>query len=179
MHIRFTSFITIVGVLFFLNSCGNSAVSDHSEQDTQEVSEMEPATEAPSIELVWESDTNLITNESVLYIPEKKQLIVSCINGTPLEQDENGYLSILNPQGEVLEHQWVTGLDAPKGMAYQDGKLYVTNIDELVEVDMETGEILARYPVANSVFLNDVSIGNDVVYFSDMKTGTLAQAQWW
>jgi hypothetical protein len=127
----------------------------------------------PSLELVWESDTLLITNESVLYYPEGEQLFVSNINGQPLDQDENGYLSIMKPDGSIEVQEWITELDAPKGMAEANGMLYVTNIDELVEIDIAAGVIKARYPVEGAVFLNDVAMGDNQVYFSDMNTGKL------
>ena len=127
----------------------------------------------PSLELVWETDTTLITNESVLYYPAGEQLFVSNINGQPLDQDENGYLSIMKPDGSIEVQEWITDLDAPKGMAENEGTLYVTNIDELVEINISEGVIIARYPVEGSVFLNDVAIGDGKVYFSDMNTGKL------
>lgn len=127
----------------------------------------------PSLELVWETDTTLITNESVLYYPAGEQLFVSNINGQPLDQDENGYLSIIKPDGTIEVQEWITGLDAPKGMAEANGMLYVTNIDELVEINIAEGVITNRYPVEGAVFLNDVALGGGKVYFSDMNTGKL------
>lgn len=159
--------------LSLVAACSGGAVEgDTTSEDTPQDSIVEEVI-TPSLELVWETDTSLITNESVLYYPEKNQLIVSNINGQPLDQDENGYLSILKPDGTIEVQEWVTGLDAPKGMAMANGMLYVTNIDELVEIDVAAGTIKARYPVEGGTFLNDVTIGNNVVYFSDMSTGKL------
>ena len=163
-------------ILLIAVACsGGTATRQESEDlNGQEVEQPTENNETrPSLELVWETDTTLITNESVLYYPDGEQLFVSNINGQPLDQDENGYLSILKPDGSIEVQEWVTGLDAPKGMAESSGKLYVTNIDELVEIDIAEGVIKARYPVEGAVFLNDVAIGNGLVYFSDMNTGKL------
>ena len=44
----------------------------------------------------------------------------------------------------MLEREWATGLDAPKGMALANGQLYVADIDRLVEIDPATGKIVAQ-----------------------------------
>lgn len=172
---RFKNLLALVVALFFAG-CSSPAVenSDESKEDITEAQskEAEKSTQ-PSLELVWETDTSLITNESVLYYPEGNSLIVSSINGQPLDKDGEGYLSIVKPEGTIEVMEWVTGLDAPKGMAASKGMLYVTNIDELVEIDIAEGVIKNRYPVSGAQFLNDVTIGNGVVYFSDMSTGKL------
>lgn len=158
-------------------ACSGGAVGEEEKEATDAQEGTTGAAETkevtPSLELVWESDTSLITNESVLYYPEGEQLFVSNINGQPLDQDKNGYLSIMKPDGSIEVQEWITELDAPKGMAEANGMLYVTNIDELVEINIAEGVIKARYPVEGAVFLNDVAIGNGKVYFSDMNTGKL------
>jgi sugar lactone lactonase YvrE len=67
--------------------------------------------------------------------------------------------------------KWATGLNAPKGSGIYQDRLYVTDIDELVEIDLETGQILCRYPADGAGFLNDVTIDkNGNVYVSDMSS---------
>ncbi len=59
-------------------------------------------------------------------------------------------------------------------MGIYNNKLYVTNIDELVVIDIEKAEIAERIKVENATFLNDVSIDkNGKVYFSDSGTGKI------
>lgn len=127
----------------------------------------------PSLEQAWESDTTLITNESVLYVADQNELFVSNIQGQPTAQDGNGYIAKLSPEGEIINAQWATGLDAPKGMGIHQGKLFVTDVDELVAIDLMNPEDQQRWSVPGAVFLNDVTVGNNAVYFSDMKTGKL------
>jgi hypothetical protein len=75
----------------------------------------------------------------------------------------------LSANGEVLDKQWVTGLNAPKGLALHDGKLYVADIDDLAVIDTASGEIAARHKAPGATFLNDVTAATDGrVFVSDM-----------
>jgi len=123
---------------------------------------------------VWRTDTLLQTCESVLYDPQKQLLYVSCINGAPTEQDGNGYIATVNTNGTIRTLKWVDGLDAPKGMGIHEGLLFVTDINELVVIDIEKAEISERFPVTGASFLNDVAVGPDgTVYFTDSDTGII------
>jgi len=76
--------------------------------------------------------------------------------------------------GQIIDANWVTGLSAPKGMGIIEGKLYVTDLTELVEVDLATGKILQKMAVEGAAGLNDVSVGSDgTLYFSDKNTGKI------
>jgi hypothetical protein len=127
----------------------------------------------PKAELVklWETDSTLRTCESVLYEAKANVLYVANINGNPTEKDKNGFISKLLPDGKIENLEWAKGLNAPKGMGIVGNKLYVTDITEVVEIDMATGKISKKYPVKGAEFLNDIAIeeatGN--VYFTDMK----------
>jgi sugar lactone lactonase YvrE len=56
-------------------------------------------------------------------------------------------------------------------LALANGRLYVSDIDRLVEIDAKTGKIVARYDAAGAKFLNDVAAdGEGRVYVSDMQT---------
>ncbi|PKP00670.1 MAG: hypothetical protein CVU14_07245 [Bacteroidetes bacterium HGW-Bacteroidetes-9] len=90
---------------------------------------------------IWETTDSLITPESVLFDPASKLLYVSCINENPWEKDGNGYISKLTSDGKIINLKWATGFSAPKGMGISKGKLYVTNIDEVVEIDLENGAV--------------------------------------
>jgi sugar lactone lactonase YvrE len=118
---------------------------------------------------LWETPKVMLTSESVLFDEDRNIIYVSNINGQPLEKNEQGFISKLSPEGEVLVEKWIEGLNAPKGMGVFEDKLYVTDIDQVVEIDIAKGEIASRYPAQGSKFLNDISIdksGN--IYISDM-----------
>ncbi len=116
---------------------------------------------------VWET-TGLKTPESVLYDHELGIIFVSNINNSPSEKDGNGFISLLNTDGKIKNLEWVSGLSAPKGMAIFDGKLYVSDIDEVVEIDIPKAKIIKKYPVEGATFLNDVAVcKNGMVFISD------------
>lgn len=116
----------------------------------------------------WETPEVLKIPESVRYDPEREVLYISNIGGSSSEKDGNGFISKVKLSGEIEKLKWVQGLNAPKGSAIVKDKLYVADIDRLVEIDIETGKILNKYPAPSAEFLNDVTAdktGN--IYISD------------
>src|SRR5690606_6787879 len=86
--------------------------------------------------------------------------------------DGKGGIALLDTDGKIIDQDFIRGLSAPKGMAVHGNTLYVSDITELVAADLKTGEVGARYPVADSVFLNDVAVApTGAVYVSDTRTG--------
>jgi len=127
-----------------------------------------------SLTELWQTDTVMLTCESVLYDEEREVLFVACINGGPGEKNGKGYIAMLDPEGNILNLEWVSGLDAPKGMGIHDGLLYVTDIDQVVLIDIEKAEIAQKIAVEGSSFLNDIAIDTDgTVYFTDSDTGLI------
>lgn len=126
------------------------------------------AANAQTLDKVWEA-TGFANPESVLWDAARKVLYVSNVNGAPPEKDGNGFLSKLSPDGKMITEKWVTGLDAPKGMALAKGRLYVSDIDRLVAVDVGSGKIVKTWAAPGAKFLNDVTIDDKGdVYVSDM-----------
>lgn len=127
-----------------------------------------------SLTEVWRTDSILPTCESVLYDKGRQVLFVSCINGSPADKDGKGFISMLNLDGSTQSLQWVAGLNAPKGMGIKGDRMFVTDIDQLVIIDLEKAEIIERVQIEGASFLNDVAVGSDgKVYFSDSDTGFL------
>ncbi|HEX6111208.1 MAG TPA: hypothetical protein VFZ10_02800 [Geminicoccaceae bacterium] len=119
-------------------------------------------------EQAWQA-TGLDGPESAVLDPDQGVLYVSNVNGEPAAADGNGYISKLSLQGEIQEKEWVSGLNAPKGLALHEGNLYVSDIDELVVIDTASGEITGRHPAQGATFLNDVTAHEDGrVFVSDM-----------
>ena len=116
----------------------------------------------------WQA-TGLDGPESAVLDAAAGVLYVSNVNGEANAADGNGYIAKLSLQGEVQEKEWVTGLNAPKGLALHDGKLFVSDIDELVVIDTASGEVTARHEAPGATFLNDVTAHEDGrVFVSDM-----------
>ncbi|HTN01148.1 MAG TPA: SMP-30/gluconolactonase/LRE family protein [Planctomycetaceae bacterium] len=131
------------------------------------VAEDKPA--GPSLKVVWSVDKGLAAPESAYLDPETGFLFVSNIDGEGAKKDGNGYISKLTPQGEVIAAKWATGLDAPKGLRSAKGKLWVSDIDQVVSISLADGKILDRIAIEGAKFLNDVAAGPDgTVYVSDM-----------
>ncbi len=128
----------------------------------------------PHLVELWTLDQSLSRPESVVYDERNDVLYVSNINGNPSEKDGNGYISTVSLDGDIIQQEWAPGLDAPKGMAIKGDFLYVADIDSLVEISLETGRVLNRYPGGEAQFLNDVAVdkaGN--VYVSDSRQQTI------
>ncbi len=106
--------------------------------------------------------------ESVVYNPWLNHLYVSNVNGGPTDKDGNGYISIVSPDGRLLRKKWISGLNAPKGLALHERTLYVTDIDELVEINIDNGRV-KKYKVNDARFLNDAAAcAGGEIYVSDM-----------
>lgn len=121
----------------------------------------------------WKTEAVFANPESVVFDPVAKILFVSNVNGPPLKRDGNGYISKVALNGVVLDHKWLTGLDAPKGMALEGNTLYVADITSLAVIDLTSG-LIKKYPAPGSKFLNDVTLDNKGrVYISDMYTDTI------
>jgi hypothetical protein len=116
----------------------------------------------------------LATPESVLHDVEADVYLVSNINGGPLVEDDNGFISRIAPDGRVLALKWIDGasdrvtLHAPKGMAIVGDVLYVTDIHTVRKFDRTSGEPLGDIHLAGSTFLNDLATAPDgSLYLTD------------
>lgn len=106
--------------------------------------------------------------ESVARDPATGTLYVSNFGKEPMNKDGDGFISIISPQGAVTNLTWVGGLDAPKGMDIVGTRLFVADIDQLIEIDTASGQITNRYTADGAKFLNDVAAGPDgKIYISD------------
>lgn len=74
------------------------------------------AEKIPTLTRLWTTDTVLRTPESVLYDKAHDIIYVANVNLNPWEKDGNGFISRLDTKGNILELQWVSGLNGPKGM---------------------------------------------------------------
>lgn len=124
--------------------------------------------------VLWEA-SGFKTPESVLPVAAEGIAYVSNVAGKPTDKDGNGFISKVSlADGKVLALEWAKGLDAPKGMALSGGKLYVSDIDKLVEIDPKSGKVLAKLPAPGATFLNDLAAdGQGNVYVSDSNTSTI------
>ena len=120
---------------------------------------------------LWETDSTLKVPESVFFDGKNKVLYVTNIDGKePWGKDGKGSVGKIELDGKIIAVDWVTGLNAPKGMGLFKNRLYVADLTELVVIDIVKGEIIERIAVKDAVGLNDVSVDeNGIVYVSDSK----------
>lgn len=97
-------------------------------------------------------------------------IFVSNVAGLPpTKKDGRGWISKVSVAGKVLEKQWISGLNAPKGLRAAGNTLWVTDIDTLVSIDIEKRQILDKILFPGAQFLNDIAISEQGdVYISDM-----------
>lgn len=124
-----------------------------------------------ALEMLWETDTVFKTCEAVRYDAGKKVIYVSNIGNVPPDaKDNDGSISMLSKDGQVLNQNWVNDISAPKGSGIFKNTLYVTNIDEVIAINISSGQIDNRYEVDNALFLNDLDVDNNGdVYFTDSR----------
>lgn len=155
-------FLTVSALLIGVSACSKTP------QESPEIS---------GLETVWITE-GFEAPESLIPSHNKSFFYVSNVNGDAAEKDGNGYISLLSEDGTRLDEKWATGLDAPKGLALVDSKLYVTDIDRLVEIDTETGSISNTYPAPDAKFLNDVAyIEGFGVFASDSASQSIYRLQ--
>ena len=125
-----------------------------------------------TVQKLWSTDTILKIPESVLVDDKENCIWVSNIDGASNGKDGKGSISKLSKTGTPINLEWITGLNAPKGMAKYKQELYVADLTELVVIDIKKATVIKRVPIEGSVFLNDVTVNNKgAVFVSDSRTG--------
>ncbi|MEO1554668.1 MAG: hypothetical protein AAFR82_12125 [Pseudomonadota bacterium] len=128
--------------------------------------------ELPELEQVWIA-TGLSAPEGVAF--DGDTLFISNVVGEGGAKDGEGWISRLALDGTVLEEKWIEGLNAPKGMAVRDGKLFVSDFDQYHVIDIASAQIDNSYPVDGAGFLNDITVWQDGVYMSDSGSARIFQ----
>lgn len=130
--------------------------------------------QSPKLIKVWELNKGLDVPESAFYNKMDNTIYVSNIVGKFNEKDGIGYISKINLKGEIIQKEWVKGLNAPKGMNFTKSKLFITDFDRVLEIEVSSGKILKEYKNSLSKDLNDVAIAsNGKVYVTDSGSNNL------
>jgi len=120
---------------------------------------------------IWETDSTLKVPESVLFDAGNQVLYVANIDGAPDAKDGKGSIGKVGLDGKIIATDWVSGLNAPKGMALVKNTLWVADVDEVVAIDIKSGQITKRVKIEGAKFLNDVAAdAKGSVYVSDSQT---------
>lgn len=119
------------------------------------------------LEPVWEVN-GFPMPESVVYDSVREQYYVANVNENPLSEDGNGSIGLIKNEGQQAISEWIIGFDSPKGMDLLGDKLYIADVHELVVVNVERQQIVARYPAPDSKVLNGLAISKrGQVFVSD------------
>jgi len=127
----------------------------------------------------WATQDTFLTSESVLKDPTRDLLYVTSFdNEYARKPGPSGYISKLSMTGEILEHRWVDSLYAPAGMDTWRDTLYVAEREDLLAVDLSTGDVVGRWTIPDAVFPNDVVVDDEgTVFVSDTRTGNWNQSR--
>lgn len=125
-------------------------------------------------EQVWSVSEDIDRPESAYYHAPSKTIFVSVMIGASDEKDGKGFIAKVGLDGKVIKQEWVSGLSAPKGIRVHENTLWVSDIDRLLGIDINTGEIKHEIKPEGAQFLNDVATGPDgTVYVSDMRANKI------
>ncbi|WP_282038138.1 hypothetical protein [Saccharicrinis aurantiacus] len=120
-----------------------------------------------SLELEWESDSIFQTPESLIYYEKSNEFFVSNVNTEPWGKNGDGFISKMDISGNITELNWIEGFNSPKGMGIIEDFLYVADLDCVVKIDIQKGEITERINIENEDGLNDIATGiNGELYVS-------------
>jgi len=113
---------------------------------------------------------NALAAEGSLRAPESvvssgEFLFVSNLGAkvAPSEKDGDGFIAKLEPNGVMFEEQFLSGLNAPKGMVLQGKTIYVTDIDRLLAFDVASKQktLDLDFSSTKTTFLNDIAVLDD------------------
>ena len=109
---------------------------------------------------LWEKVVKLQMPESVCYDEANNILYVSSFGAD--------FISKVGLDGTVQELKWVTGLEKPTGIALLKNKIYAVERKNLTEIDIDSGQIVKKYPIPGVLFPNDLAIHpSGDIYVSD------------
>ncbi|TKX29609.1 ATP-binding protein [Campylobacter sp. MIT 12-5580] len=92
----------------------------------------------------------------------------------PLGKDGDGFISKLDKNAKVIDKSFASKLNAPKGMARLDNRLFVVDIDTLYAFDVRNKKELLKLNINGAVFLNDIAVLDaNTLLVSDTGTGII------
>ncbi|RXJ45787.1 SMP-30/gluconolactonase/LRE family protein [Gelidibacter gilvus] len=149
--------------LLITTSCKNNKAAEIAQADTVQI---------PTATFITET-LGLTHCESAVY-NAKQNIIYASLIGE--KEPGDGAIATIDLDGKLIDALFISGLNDPKGIAITEYKLYVSDINELVEADLKTGKIIKKYSHEGLEFLNDVAIdGQGNVYVSDTGTSKIYQ----
>lgn len=163
------SFYIVATASLLCFSCNNTTKTTTPSTDIAE-STPEVIQKTPKATFLTET-VGLTHCESAVYDKDNDVIYASLIGN---REPGDGSIATVRTDGTLINAQFVSGLNDPKGIAITKDKLYVSDVTELVEADLTTGKVLNKYTADGIEFLNDVAIAPDgSIYVSDTRTSKI------
>ncbi|MBL7114131.1 MAG: hypothetical protein ISS35_00060 [Kiritimatiellae bacterium] len=91
------------------------------------------------------------------------------------EADGKGFISVLYPDGSVIERKWRSSnadftFNAPKGMTILNEHLYIADISRLLVCPLDAEKPIRVIDIPGAQWLNDISTDGNDLYVSDTKS---------
>jgi len=121
----------------------------------------------------WETKEVLQVVESVVYDPRKQIIYASNVNSKVSGKvwgNNNGFISKIDMNGNILSLHWAVGLQAPKGLALEGEHLYAADNNSIADINTSNGKIINIFKAPKGTnHLNDLSYDTDkhTLYASD------------
>jgi sugar lactone lactonase YvrE len=168
--LSFSSHARALATLLLLGACAEQEQVPAAE----EVGSSGAADTAGPGRTVTLSNVGFQAPETALYDDAGDVYLVSNINGGLTASDDNGFISRVSPDGQVLDLKWISGEDpdvtlhGPKGMIFKGDTLIVADVGAVRKFHRTTGQPLGEVPIQNTHLLNDLAVGPDgTVYVTD------------
>lgn len=102
-------------------------------------------------------------------------LLVSNIAGSPDKTDGTGWIALVSSDGQLLDDEFATGMDAPGGMEIDRGVLYVADIDRVHLINPTDGTRHRSIDVEGAEGLTGIATWNAGLFLADAPTGRIYQ----
>ena len=111
--------------------------------------------------------------ESIAYDAAGDALFVTNINSADQSSNGQGYISKAGIDGAIVTEKFTDGLNAPRGIDIANGRLYVGQNGEVLEIDAGSGEILERHAVENGLFNDVLAAPDGRVFITETAGGSI------
>lgn len=120
--------------------------------------------------------------ESVTYDVQSDRYIVVSTGARNAAVPNDGYISLLNPDGSVHTLKWIAPsatngvtLNDPRGSHIDKGTLYIADIDTVRLFDLATGAPKGSHTIPGTLLLNDLTVAADgTIYVTETGTADAA-----
>ncbi|HET8654298.1 MAG TPA: hypothetical protein VFL93_02105 [Longimicrobiaceae bacterium] len=177
--VTFTGTLGSLAALVALAACGGDHAAGtraaNPPASTPPAASASPADSASGARAITVS--GLASPETALWDSVADVYLVSNVNGGATDEDHNGFIARVSPDGRVMQRKWIDGaqagvqLNGPKGMLFEGDTLFVADVGGVRVFDRRSGRQLGSIAI-DSRSLNDLALGPDgTLYVSDLGPG--------